>query len=71
MYCIEVVYIVYFILMVDEGIYDNSMFLSINFLNLIFFNVLFIGDLLMFLFFFSGKVDKFFFFIVLCEKCFL
>lgn len=70
MYCIEVMYIVYFILMVEGGIYDNNMFLNIKFLNLIFFIVLLIGGLLMFLFFFSGKVDKFFFFIVWCEKCF-
>lgn len=57
------------ILMADGGIHDNSTFLSINFPNLIFLNVLFTGDLLMFSFFFSGKVDKLFFLIVLCEKC--
>lgn len=69
MYCIEVVYIVYSILMADGGIHDNSTSLSINLPNLIFLNVLFTGDLLMFSFFFSGKVDKLFFLIVLCEKC--
>lgn len=37
--------------------------------DLIFLIVLFTGGLLMVLFFFSGKVDKLFFLIVLCEKC--
>lgn len=55
--------------MADGGIHDNSTSLSINLPNLIFLNVLFTGDLLMFSFFFSGKVDKLFFLIVLCEKC--
>lgn len=70
MYCIEVVYIVYSILMADGGIHDNSTSLSINLPNLIFLNVLFTGNLLMFSFFFSGKVDKLFFLIVFVWKMF-